>query len=45
MRKGQGDRKGRLYYDAAMQAQTFLVEATLAVALLPTITIIHKPYY
>ncbi|HEU0002017.1 MAG TPA: hypothetical protein VFQ36_14040 [Ktedonobacteraceae bacterium] len=43
MVKEQGDRKGRLYYDAAVKDRTFLVEATLAVALLSATAIILKP--
>ncbi|HEU0001837.1 MAG TPA: hypothetical protein VFQ36_13130 [Ktedonobacteraceae bacterium] len=42
MGKGQGDRKGRLYYDATMKDRAFIVEATLAVAFLVTTAIIHQ---
>lgn len=42
MGKRQGDSKGRLYYDDG-KTQTFIVEATLAVALLSTVAIIHRP--
>ncbi|HEU0001020.1 MAG TPA: hypothetical protein VFQ36_08990 [Ktedonobacteraceae bacterium] len=40
----QGDREGRLYYDATVKERAFIVEATLAVALLsiPMLTSNHS---